>query len=404
MKHHIIQTIEAMKSDLLGLSHDIFTHPETNFQEFKSSACIVSLLEKHGSKVIYPYCALDTAFRAEVTGKSSDGPNIAIMAEYDALPEVDHGCGHNIIATAAVGAFLGLAPYMKHSNGKLTLLGTPAEEGGGGKIFLLERGAFDDIDFAMMIHPSAGHSHLCRQARAACHYYVDYHGQSAHSSVPQEGINALSAARAFFSLVDIIRPSFPSSYNANGVIKKAGTAGNIIPDFAEIEFSLRTETLQELHDLIGKIETCVHAASKVTETRTDIRCSPLYAERYSNIVMDRLFEKNMIAIGENPEWPDPKKLYGSSDAGNVSIEVPTIHEYIAIAPEGTPSHSKQMAVFASSARGDEVCIKGAQAMALTAWDLFSDDTSQNDAKMYFNQQIPAVYHDGRHKRVCYKAM
>lgn len=401
MKPRIINEIEDLRGELIDLSHGIFNSPETNFKEYESSKRIVSLLKEHNITTTYPYCGLDTAFRAEVVGKSSQGPNIAIMAEYDALPGVGHGCGHNIIASAAVGAFLGLVPLMEHVHGRLTLLGTPAEEGGGGKIFLLDGGAFDDIDFSMMIHPSAGHSYLGRPARAACHYYVNYHGQTAHSSEPQSGINALSAARALFALVDIIRPAFPGSYNANGVIKQAGEAGNVIPDFAEIEFSLRAETLEGLGDLISRVERCALSASEVVGTTIDLHCSPLYAERYSNIVMDRLFEENMIALGETPVWPEPGRMWGSSDAGNVSIEVPTIHEYIAIAPEGTPSHSTIMADYSISERGDEACIKGAQALAMTAWDLFEDPSVQESAQASFKEQIPAIYKDGRHRRPYY---
>lgn len=392
-KDQIKSGIAAMREELLKLSHDIHANPEVNFQEFKSSALIVGMLKKHNIEVKQPYCDLPTSFRAEVSS-SRKGPKIFILAEYDALPLIGHACGHNVISTTAVGAFLGLAPLMEELGGTLVLLGTPAEEGGGGKIVLLERGAFDDADFTLMMHPSTGPSLLGRPARAACHFYVDFHGKATHSSDPTRGINALSAARAYFDLVDIIRPAFQPSYNANGVIKQGGKAGNIICDYAETEYSLRSNTLLELKDLIARVENCAKAAAMATGTELEIKCSPLYAERYSNDPMDRLFEANMTELGEKTAWPTEAKQYGSTDAGNVSIAVPSIHEYISLSETPVNGHSAAFAELSMSPRADEVCISGAQALAMTAFDLFTKEEEQKKARAYFDRQIPVEYKKG----------
>jgi amidohydrolase len=390
MKKRISDDIDELRDPLLKLSSDIHSHPELAYQERQSAGFIVDVLRAQGAEVTTPYCGLATSFRADLEG-SKDGPHVAILAEYDALPECGHGCGHNIIATSAVGAFLGMRGAMRNIKGRLSLIGTPGEEGGGGKIALLEGGGFDEIDFALMIHPKSGPSIIGRGGRAATHMFVSYQGVAAHSSNPSKGVNALSALRILFNLIDVIRPTLPSSSNINGVITKAGTVGNIIPDRGESEFSVRANTLKELEEVIAAIERCAKAAEMVVPAPAEIHCNRLYAERYPSLPLGEAFKKNMESLGEEMEYPDPAEQVGSSDIGNVSIRIPVIHEYLSIAEEGVRAHSKAFAEAAISARGNEVCIKGAKGLAMTAFDIFIDPGLREKSIAYHRAQIPDIY-------------
>jgi amidohydrolase len=392
-KQVIDDRIDELGDQLLGLSADIHSHPELAYNEHQSVAFIVRLLRKHGYESVIPYSGLETAFRADCRGKG-DGPHVAILAEYDALPEIGHGCGHNIIATTAVGAFLGLVPLMNELNGTLSLIGTPAEEGGGGKIAMLEQGGFEDVDFALMIHPTSGKSMVGRGGRAATHYFVNYQGKSAHSSNASNGINALSAVRILFSLVDVIRPVLPPSANINGVITKAGTVGNVIPDRGECEFSVRANTLKELEEIIAVIERCAKAAEMVTGAIAGIHCGRLYAERYPSLPLGEAFKKNMEFLGEEMHYPDPDMQLGSSDIGNVSIRIPAIHEYLKIADAGVRAHSSQFADAAVSDRADAVCLLGAKGLAMTALDIFTNETLRHESLSFHERQVPGIYKTG----------
>ncbi|MHB0896254.1 MAG: M20 family metallopeptidase [Spirochaetales bacterium] len=390
MKKRIGDDIDRLRDPLLKLSSDIHSHPELAYQERQSAGFIVDALRAQGIEARVPYCGLATSFRADLEG-SRKGPHVAILAEYDALPECGHGCGHNIIATSAVGAFLGMKNAMSAIGGKLSLIGTPGEEGGGGKIALLEGGGFDDIDFALMIHPKSGPSIIGRSGRAATHLFVSYQGIAAHSSNPSKGVNALSALRILFTLIDVMRPTLPPSSNINGVITKAGTVGNIIPDRGECEFSVRANTLKELEEVIAVIERCAKAAEMVVSAPAEIHWNKLYAERYPSIPLGEAFKKNMESLGETMEYPDPAEQVGSSDIGNVSIKIPVIHEYLSIAEEGVRAHSKEFAQAAISARGNEVCVKGAKGLAMTALDIFTDESLREKSMAYHHAQVPEIY-------------
>jgi amidohydrolase len=390
-KRRIVEGIDGFRDPLLKLSAYIHAHPELAFKEFCSSSFIADFLVAEGVKVTKPYCGLETAFRADLDADNACGPRVAILAEYDALPDIGHGCGHNIISTCAVGAFLGLRAAMGDLGGGLSLIGTPGEEGGGGKIELLERGGFDDIDFALMIHPKSGPSIIGRGGRAATHLFINFRGVAAHSSNPSKGVNALSSLRALFSLIDIIRPSLPLFSNINGVITKAGTVGNVIPDQGECEFSVRANTLKELEEVIAAIERCAKAVELAIPAPAKIHCVKLYAERYPSLPLGEAFKKNMELLGEPMGYPDPAEQVGSSDIGNLSIKIPIIHEYLSIAEEGIRSHSSKFAEAAISERGNEVCIAGAKGLAMTAFDIFSNSGLREESKRYHSQQVPAIY-------------
>ena len=391
-KLKIIETIDGIQNELLTLSHQIHDHPEVGFQEHQAVRFISSFLEKHGFEVETPYCGLDTSFKAVKKGKGS-GPRISFLAEYDALRGIGHGCGHNIIATCAVGAFSGLSAIMDNYNGEISIIGTPAEEGGAGKVILLERGGFDETDYALMMHPSGGGSNLVgRGGRAATTIHVSFHGKSAHSSAPSNGINALSAAIHVFNQIDLMRPTFQIQDNINGVILEGGTAANVIPELARCEFNLRAETMMRIEFLIDLVKSSIERAEALTRARAEVTVEPIYAERYPNRPMCETFKNNMESLGISMSWPTPGKLYGSSDIGNVSIKLPAIHDYLSITDDKTiQSHSKAYADAAATPQADDICLKGAKGLAMTALDILESSEFRDKINAYHDAQVPKEY-------------
>jgi amidohydrolase len=389
-KERVIATIDSYAEELTRLSHGIHANPEIAFTERKSSTMIAGLLERHGYHVAMGLGGLETAFIATQEG-TKEGPHVAFLAEYDSLPGIGHGCGHNIIATCAAGAFLGAASVIDTLGGKVSIIGTPAEESGAGKAILLEAGAFDGVDFALMMHPTSGKSIIKRGGRAATTVDITFRGKAAHSSVPGLGINALSAVICTFQNIDVLRSTFEMQDNVNGVIMKGGTAANVIPDEAACTFSVRARTLLDLRALVEKLKRAAQSASLLTGAIPEVSVHRMYAERYPNGPMCEAFKENMSLLGEEMGYPDPNVMYGSSDIGNVSIKLPAIHDYLWIAGEEVNSHSKEFAEAAISPRADEVCIKGAKGLAMTAVDILSDGDFQVQINGFHREQVPPEY-------------
>ena len=391
-KQKIVETVEAAREDLLKLSKNIHDNPELGFEEFKAVEFISETLEKHGFSVEKGYGGLPTSFRADAKG-NGDGPTVAFLAEYDALNGIGHGCGHNLIATCAVGAFLGLSSLLDSVPGRICIIGTPAEEGGAGKVKLLANGAFDNVDYALMMHPSGGGSNLVgRGGRAACTVKVNFRGKGAHSSAPQNGINALSAVISVFNQIDMARPTFDPQDNINGIISDGGTASNIIPAFASCAFCLRADTMKRIEDLIQLIKTCVANADRLTGAKGEVTWDDISAERYPSKPICQAFKDNMHELGIEMTWPDPKKQYGSSDIGNVSIKIPAIHDYLSITDDASiQAHTVEYAEAAASPKAQEVCLKGAKGLAMTGYDILSDPEFRKEIREYHDRQIPEFY-------------
>ena len=391
-KTNIIQTIDRMQHELLALSHQIHDHPELGYEEHQAVASIRSFLEDRGFQGETPYCGLDNSFKVVKKGKGP-GPRIAFLAEYDALRGIGHGCGHNIIATCAVGAFMGIASLIDEYDGEVSIIGTPAEEGGAGKVILLERGAFDETDYALMMHPSGGGSNLVgRGGRAATRIRVSFHGKAAHSSSPSNGINALSAAIHVFNQIDLMRSTFQVQDNINGIILEGGTAANVIPELAKCEFSLRAETMLRIKELIRFVTSCIEHAEALTGAKAEVSVEPIYAERYPNKPMCQAFKNNMESLGIQMTWAEPGKLYGSSDIGNVSIKIPAIHDYLSITDDKTiQSHSKEYTKAAATPQADEICLKGAKGLAMTALDILESSEFRSEINAYHDAQVPKEY-------------
>ncbi len=391
-KRQIAQVIDAVSQEIGTLAKDIHDNPELGFEEFKALGFISAELEKHGFTVQKGYGGLETSFRADAKGQAG-GPTVAFLAEYDALNGCGHGCGHNLIAACSTGAFLGLASVISELKGNVCIIGTPAEEGGAGKVKLLEAGAFDDVDFALMMHPSSGGSNLVgRGGRAACTVDIEFFGKGAHSSVPKNGINALSAVICLFNQIDLMRPTFDPQDNINGIITDGGTAANIITPYARASFCVRAETMKRIEELIEVIRRCAQNAEALTGARAEVMVGDISAERYSNRPMNQAFKDNMAELGVEMQWPDPKKQYGSSDIGNVSIKIPAIHDYLSITDDkSVQSHTVEYAACAATPEAIEVCIKGAKGLAMTGYDILASEDFQREIKEYHLQQVPEFY-------------
>lgn len=391
-KERIQRKADSLKDELIDLSHFIHDHPEIGLTEYQAVQKITETLHAHGIPVNQNICGLDTAFFATVEG-NRPGPHVAFFAEYDALPGIGHGCGHNIIATCAVGAFLSLCDQMKDLPGKISLFGTPDEENTGGKKVMLEKGAFDTVDYALMIHPTISKAVVHRPSRAHGKMKINFYGKSSHSAKPQVGINALSAVLTLFNAIDRIRPTLESTDNINGIITNGGRAANIIPEEAECQFSLRSVSLFRVNILIEKVKHLAECAANMIGATVKIDIKAPSPERFSNRPMCEVFKANMEALGEPMEFADPNGNFGSSDMNTVSVFIPVIHDYLLIykGRETINGHSAEFAKAAVSERADQVCILGAKGLAMTALDILTDASLRERIDAYHRAQVPSDY-------------
>jgi amidohydrolase len=362
-----IEAIDAAKNDLLTLSHDIHEYREVAFEEVQSSTRLRNILSDHGFR-IKDVEGLPTAFIAEI---GSGSPVIAVMAEYDALPKMGHACGHNIIASAAVGAGLGISSFIGESGGTVRVIGTPAEEGGGGKVIMVEKGVFDDVDVAMIVHP-AGEYMADDCSLAIRSMDVEFTGKAAHAaSGPQFGINALSAAVEFIVSINAFREHMTNDGRIHAIITNGGTAVNIIPEQTEVRVAVRATKGAYLDELIEQVERRAQGVSLATGCKYSISKVGLGCrEIHVNPELSRLFEDNFKSLGVTVV-PRGDSM-GSTDVGNVSHVVPTIQAYVGVGVEAL--HTPEFREASISPRGDEAVINGAKVMALTAADILSDDS------------------------------
>lgn len=373
VKPRVTAAVDALADELERLSHQLHDNPELAFQEDKAHAWLSDFLAKHGATVERGVGGLATAFRATIPGVAP-GPTVAIMAEYDALPGIGHACGHNVIATAGVGAgaavarALGTLPFA----GQLQIIGTPAEEGGAGKVRLMDAGVFDGVDAAMMIHGRCG-TQVWRPTLGIIKAKVEFFGQAAHaSSWPWRGVNALNAVISLFNALDAMRQQIHTDARVHGVITRGGEQANIIPEYTSAEFYLRATTVPYCHELLRRFTDAAEGAATATGCRVQVTADPTVHEPMkANPTMADLFRANLAYI-DFPEDPDDGQAgYGSTDCGNVSQRLPTIHPYIRISPDGVPGHSRDFAQWARSPLARAGMVAGAKALALTALDLLA---------------------------------
>lgn len=362
--------VDRLADRIVGVSRSIHAHPELNFAEHHAHDLLTDTIEAHGLSVTRHAYGVDTAFEC-VVGES--GPEILVLLEYDALPGIGHGCGHNVIAAAGLGAGLAVAELAGELGGRVRILGTPAEEGGGGKIHMARNGAFATGDAAMMIHPAD--ADLVRMHSIAIHTLdVVYSGRAAHAAAaPWEGRNALDAAVLGYMNVAALRQHIKPNERVHGIFTKGGDKPNIVPAEASMDWYIRAGTLESLQPLKERVMACLDAAAVACGcTMHHEWAGETYAEMVDNAAMVGSYVTNAARIGRDVLDPNSsgRRVYGSTDMGNISHLVPSIHPMVSCAPHGTAIHTSDFERAAATADADRAVIDGAVAMAFTAIDFW----------------------------------
>jgi amidohydrolase len=383
LKQHVIADVDQRAGVLLEASHSIHAQPELGFEEHHAHDLLTSVLADAGLDTERSAYDVATAFRATVG--TGDGPTVAILCEYDALPEIGHACGHNVIAAAGLGAALAAASVVEAAGGRLVVLGTPAEEGGGGKIVMARRGAFEGVDAALMVHP-ADVDLLAMSSIAVQQLEAVYEGKAAHASAfPWEGRNALDAAVLGYLGVAALRQHIRPTERVHGVFTKGGDKPNIVPKEAVTYWFVRSDTLASLEVLKPRVLASLEAGALATgcTMRHEWDDHP-YADVRDNAALQAAFAANAAAVGRDLVPPDhDHKVVGSTDMGNVSYLVPSIHPMLQVAPPGIPIHSPEFTRYAGGEEGDQAVIDGAKALALTVVDLWADAALLAEAQAEF---------------------
>jgi amidohydrolase len=373
LRRAVGEAVDGLADELVALSHDLHAHPEEAFAERYAVAEAARLLERHGHSAETGVGGLATAL---IAGSGGDGPHIAVLAEYDALPGIGHGCGHNIICSTAVGAFLAAAPAVRRTGGRLSLVGTPAEEGGGGKEILARAGVFDDVDAVIMLHPF-GHDIAMHPFLGRRQVEMVFHGVAAHASAqPFMGRNALDAAVAAYQGVAALRQHLPDGDRAHGVFTDGGARPNVVPDRAALLFYLRSREPQTLRDLAERVRAVAEGAAAMTGCGVELiwDVQPAYLPIRANRTLAERWAVNQAPCGRTPLPPGvvPEFLTGSTDLGNLSHRMPAIHPMIAVSEPTVALHTVEFAAAACSPAGDRAVRDGALGLALTAVDYLAD--------------------------------
>jgi amidohydrolase len=384
LKKDVAAAVDAMAGELLSLSHAIHAEPELALNEFKAAERLTGAVEAHGLSVQREAFGLKTAYVSAFG--NGDGPEIGILSEYDALPGVGHACGHNIIATSGLGAALALAKLGAKLPGRVRYLGTPAEERFGGKEIMALAGAFDGLDAAMMMHPS-NLDLTTMPCIAISEVEATYTGRAAHAAaMPYRGLNALDAVVTAYQTIAQLRQHIKQSERIHGIITDGGLAANIVPEKAACRFYVRAADIHQLAELKKRVQACFEAGALATGCKLELTWGNTdYLDLKTNWPMAGAFERNSIALGREffPVKDIPPGFAGSTDMGNVSHRVPSIHPMFAVAPAGVIIHNKEFATWAASDKGDAAVLDGAKAMAQTALDLMCDAPLKERVKADF---------------------
>jgi len=371
-KQTAIESFDGVEQELRSISNWLYENPELAYAEFDSSKRLAEFLGPNGFDVTYPAYGLETAFEANA---GTEGPRVVICAEYDALPGVGHACGHNIIATAALGAGTALSGLAEELGIRVTVLGTPAEEGGGGKVELLNAGAFEDCAASMMVHPSPRNV-LDPNFLAINSYVVEYFGKESHASFsPEVGVNALDAFVQSYNNVSTLRQHFIATDRVHGMISHGGEAPNIIPAYTRSQWIIRAGTGERLEELTAKVQACFEAAATATGCRVEVSSNNhTYVDMVNNPVMAEFYGANSEALGRHvpTRLESGESSAASSDMGNVSHVVPSIHPGIAIETDSV-NHQPEFAAATITPSGEQALRDGALAMAHTIIDMAEQD-------------------------------
>ena len=385
LKKQVCDVIDGMAGELVETSHAIHANPEVAFEEKFAHGLLTDKVEAHGLSVERHACGLDTAFISHF----GDGETqVGILSEYDALPGIGHACGHNIIATTGLGAALALAKLGGKLPGKVRYLGTPAEESGNGKELMARQNAFDGLDAAMMVHP-AGVDLITMPSLAVNEVRVTYTGKAAHASaMPFAGVNALDGLVTAYQSIAQLRQHIKQSERIHGIFNEAGLAPNIVPDRAVGTFYVRAANGLELAELKQRVKNCFEAGALAAgcEVQIDWALGD-YLEIKDSWPIANRYKQNAESLGRDffPLEKMPGSRAGSTDMGNISHRVPSIHPMIACAPPSVVIHNPEFAKWAGSERGDKAVIDGAKALAMTAIDVLTDKAMMREAKDEFDQ-------------------
>ncbi|MER6980399.1 M20 family metallopeptidase [Streptomyces carpinensis] len=371
LKRRIARRIGDESDRLIALSRRIHAEPEPAFEEVKASRWVADALSAAGFDVRHGCYDLPTAVRATL----GTGPiHVGICAEYDALPDIGHACGHNIIAAAAVGAAIGLAPVLDDLGLTVTVLGTPAEEGGGGKVLMLERGAFAGLDAAMMVHPAATEM-AAMPGLAVSQFEVDYRGKGAHAGAwPEQGVNAADAMTIAQVAIGLLRQQIRGDDRVHGIVTQAGSAANVIPDRARGRWVVRSTTQEALTQLTPRVHRCFEAGALATGCTLTIEpTGPDYADLRPDPHLLAFYRANAEKLGRTfPDLPAGGIVGAATDMGNVSHVLPTIHPMLGLDCPGAVNHQPEFTAACITPAADRAVLDGAIAMAWTAADLAAD--------------------------------
>ncbi len=393
IKDKIVQIVDEKTEELWEAAVDLHSNPEIGHQEHHAAEVLSGMLESAGFDVTRKVAGMETSFVAEKQFGGGEGFTVAVLAEYDALPGMGHACGHNLIGTASIGAALALLPVLddlveEGFSGKLLVMGAPAEEGAvdnaGGKVLMVQEGMFENVDCALMVHPSStngiGGRSLAREAME-----ITYHGKSSHAAAsPEKGRNALDAAIQTFNGWNALRQHVTEDVRIHGIITEGGQSPNIVPDLARIRMYGRAADVNYLEEIVDRIKDCAEGGARAAGCTVEFRKT---ANRYSNmkpnLALAGAYAENFRRLGEDID--ETLRGGGSTDMGNVSQEVPSIHPYVAIVPPSVAGHSTEFAEAAGSEPGKRGMLLAAKAMAMTAIDCFIDENLQDEMKAEFKK-------------------
>ncbi|KQL51245.1 amidohydrolase [Heyndrickxia shackletonii] len=388
MKDLLKTYVQSIQSKLWEMSDYLYHHPELGDQEYNSMKLLVEFLEEHDFTVETGIVGRPTAFKAVYDSKKP-GPTIAYLSEYDALPGIGHGCGHNMIGTMGAGAGVLLSKVLDEIGGRVVVLGTPAEETNGAKVPMAEQGIFEDIDAAMILHPS-DESYESGESLAMDAIQFDFRGKSSHAAAsPEKGINALDTAIQLFNGINALRQHVTSDVRIHGIIKEGGLAANIVPDKAVAQFYVRAKDRNNLNEVVEKVKNIAKGAALMTGAQIYIDNYELsYDNMVTNQTLSNLFTNNLLSTGI-AEIKKSKESYGSIDMGNVSHVVPAIHPYIGLDSPGLTAHTQEFADTTITENSHNILAKGALALAQTGYDLITNKEVFEKMKEEFYEKVNA---------------
>lgn len=384
LRSRIVDAIEAHRDEIIAVSKEIHDHPELGYEEVMASTLLASRIRDQGYEVEKPAGGIETAFVAAKHGRA-DGPVIAVLAEYDALAGIGHGCGHNLIGASGLAAAIGLGAVMDELNGIFEVIGTPAEEGGAGKIRLINAGVFDDVQAALMIHHAGDATEAATEypqgtSLALIVMEFEFFGKPAHAAAdPYNGVNALNAVIKLFEGIDAMRQHIKMESRIHGIVTHGGDAPNVVPHHAAARFMVRATTLEYMWELVAKVKAIAEGAAMMTGCEVKITEDFAHGDMRPSYVLGRRYQENMEAAGMEIR-PRPARGKASTDFGNVSHLIPAITGRFAISDVPIPGHSQQVVDCSDSDFGYDQLIKVSKAMALTVFDLFNEPELLAEAK------------------------